>query len=275
MRINPDRSWLRTAAGAALLLTALPAVSAEDRGDAAWNDALRSHYFKDQSIVESEEVVTLEVPYRAEDAALVPLRIKANIPQTEDLYIKTVTLIIDKNPAPIVGRFHFTPRSGRADLAMRVRINEYSPVRAIAETSDGRLTMSRRFVKASGGCSAPVGTDLDAALKRLGRIKFRVDGQSAVLEPVQAQLKISHPNITGMQMDQVTRTYEPAHFVKQVRVDYAGEPIFWAETDISVSENPNFRFYFVPEQPGRLTAEVTDNKGNVFEHTYSLGPGAR
>jgi hypothetical protein len=89
--------------------------------------------------VESEELIELDTPVRAEDAAFVPLKIKAKIPQTRERYIKTITLIIDKNPSPVAGTFHFTPQSGRADLAMRIRVNEYSPVRAIAETSDGRF----------------------------------------------------------------------------------------------------------------------------------------
>ena len=105
---------------------------------------------------------------------MVPVKIIAKIPQTDALYIKTITVIIDKNPAPLAGRFHFTPNSGLANLALRVRVNENSPIRAIAETSDGKLVMSKRFVKASGGCSAPMGTDLEQALKRLGRISSRL-----------------------------------------------------------------------------------------------------
>ena len=34
--------------------------------------------------------------------------------------------------------------------------------------------MTKKFVKASGGCSAPIGADLDAAMKRLGKMKFRL-----------------------------------------------------------------------------------------------------
>ena len=73
-----------------------------------------------------------------------------------------------------MGIFHFTPHSGKADLALRVRLNAYSNVRVITETSDGKLHMSKRFVKASGGCSAPVGTNLEAAFKRMGKMKFKI-----------------------------------------------------------------------------------------------------
>ena len=178
-----------------LLGAAAPVWAAADED--RWGSGLRAEYFQDRAITASKEVIALEAPYRAEDAAIVPLRIRAGIEQTEGRYIKTVTLLIDNNPEPLVGRFHFTPRSGRADLALRVRVNAYSPVRVIAETSDGELHMDEAYVKASGGCSAPVGTDLEAAMKRLGRMKFRVKGPD-LEQPLQTQLGVSHPNITGV-----------------------------------------------------------------------------
>ena len=250
-----------------LLGAAAPVWAAADED--RWGSGLRAEYFQDRPITASKEVIALEAPYRAEDAAIVPLRIRAGIEQTEGRYIKTVTLLIDNNPEPLVGRFHFTPRSGRADLALRVRVNAYSPVRVVAETSDGELHMDEAYVKASGGCSAPVGTDLEAAMQRLGRMKFRVKGPD-LEQPLQTQLGVSHPNITGMQMDQLTRMYAPAHYVTRVKVSFDGEPVFWAETDISVSENPNFRFFFVPGHAGELLAEVTDNKGETYSERFRV-----
>ena len=76
--------------------------------------------------------------------------------------------------------------------------------------------MTKRFVKASGGCSAPAGKDPDAALARLGKMKFRQSGAPVLGEPNLAQLLVSHPNHTGMQMDQVTHHYVPAHFVNNI-----------------------------------------------------------
>jgi len=238
--------------------------------DSVWQNSLKAQFFGDRPIVQSDEVVELEAPVRAEDGAVVPIRIHAKFPQTADRYIKTISLIIDKNPAPLAGKFQFTPQSGRADLALRIRVNEYSPVRVIAETNDGKLFMDTHFVKASGGCSAPVGTDLDAAMKRLGKIRFKTKNITSLDEPVATQLAVSHPNITGMQKDQVSLLYIPPHFVTQVDVKFEGEPIFSAETTISVSENPNFRFYFVPQKEGTLTAEITDSKGMKFTQTYAF-----
>lgn len=252
------------------VFAALPAVSA----DTVWLDPVRQAYFSDRPITESADVIRLEAPERAEDPAVVPVSITAGFPQTADRYIKTITVLIDKNPVPLAGRFTFGPRSGRADLALRIRVNEYSPVRAIAETNDGQLYMASRFVKASGGCSAPVGADLEAAMSRLGTMKFKTRASDQPDEPVLAQLLVSHPNITGLQMDQLTRLYRPAHFVREITVRFNGEPVLVAETDISISENPSFRFYFVPDQPGELTAEVVDSQDQHFTSRHPITPAA-
>ncbi len=238
--------------------------------DLAWLNGLRTAYFGDRPIVESDDVIELEAPKRAQFAAIVPIAVRAKFPQTPERFIKTVTLLIDMNPSPLAGRFHFMQTSGRADLSMRVRINAYGPVRAIAETNDGKLYMSRRFVKGSGGCSAPAGADLEAAMARLGKIKLKTRGTARPNHPLLAQLMISHPNLTGLQMDQVTRLYMPAHFVKQVDVSFDGKPVLSAETDISISENPHFQFYFVPEQSGVLRVDVVDSKGLRFAKTHTV-----
>lgn len=227
---------------------------------------VRASLFQSRPIATAaEDVISLDAPVRAEDAAIVPISIKARFPQTPGRYIDKIYLIIDNNPSPISAIFKFTPQSGRADIETRVRIDEYTQVRAIAETNDGQLHMSTRFVKASGGCSAPPGKDAQAALATLGRMKFRVEGDGNGNQPVLAQLMISHPNNSGLAMDQVSRLFTPAHFVRQVNITYAGQPVMSAEVDISISENPNFRFYFLPRGDGELKAEVIDSNDLRFE----------
>lgn len=264
---------LVTTALAASFFPGRAAQAATAEEDMAWTGGLRDAYFAGREI-KSDDLVVLEAPQRADNAAIVPVSIRAGIPQTEDRYIRTIWLFVDKNPGPLVGKFHFTPASGRADLGLRLRVDTYSPVRAVAETNDGELHMSRRFVKASGGCSAPASSNADAAREQLGRMKFSLTHDSdemsevASEQPSVAQLMIRHPNRSGLQMDQVTRHYTPAEFVKQVRISFEGEEIFQAETSFAVSENPSFRFYFPPQQEGTLTAEVLDTEGREFTETY-------
>ncbi|MGR8933657.1 MAG: quinoprotein dehydrogenase-associated SoxYZ-like carrier [Gammaproteobacteria bacterium] len=256
-----------------LVMSLLPVggVAADaEQDETVWNTALREQFFPGKKLQQGESVISLDAPYRAEDPALVPIKVSAGFEQTEQRYIKRLALFVDKNPVPFVGEFEFTPVSGKADIALRVRINTYSYVRAVAELNDGSMYMTKRFVKASGGCSAPLGADLDAAMQRLGKMKFRLDEGVKLNEPALVQLLISHPNVTGMQMDQVSRLVKPAHFVKQVKVFFNDQPVLIAKTDIAVSADPNFRFYFVPEQAGELRAEITDSEGKSFTASFPL-----
>ncbi len=256
---------------AGLIVANLALAAGEE--DSAWNNVLRKKYFGDRPIEESSSLIELTAPYRAEDPALVPVSIAAKIPQTADKYIKTITLIIDNNPTPFAAAFHFTPESGKADVATRLRFNAYTNIRAIAETNDGKLSMVKTFVKASGGCSAPIGADLDAAMARMGKMKFKLEGDKlSPGQPNLVQLLISHPNISGMQMDQISRMVKPAHFVNEVKVSFNGKPVFTAETDIAESTDPNFRFYFVPDKAGELKAEIKDNLNKQFSYTQAVSP---
>ena len=267
-----------------LILSLIPLLSKAEGDDDSWNNVLKAQFFAGKSIEESDAVVSLDAPYRAEDPAIVPLKVSAKIPQTQDKYIKKIWLFVDKNPLPFVGEFEFFPESGKADLALRIRVNTYSNVRAIAETNDGKLTMTKKFVKASGGCSAPVGADLDEALKRQGKVKFRLDEGVQTGQPALTQLMISHPNLTGMQMDQMTRFIRKSNFIDQLKVSFNGKPVLNAKIDIAISADPNFRFYFVPDKAGELKAEFTDiscespirrdvcSKQRGYSQSYAVSP---
>ena len=84
---------------------------------------------------------------------------------------------------------------------------------------------------------------------------------------------IIHPNHSGLVMDQMTHLYVPAYFVRTINVSYAGRPVLSAEVDFSISENPNFRFYFVPREEGELKAEVVDTKDLKFEYLLAVRRG--
>ncbi len=265
-----------------LLFGSLSAFADQDENE--WNNTLKNQYFSGKIIEESDKIIELDVPVRAEDPALVPIKINTKINQTKDSYIKKIVVFVDKNPFPFVGEFEFTPDSGKADLAMRIRVNTYSYIRAIAELNDGKLSMTKKYVKASGGCSAPVGADLEAAMQRLGKMKFRLDNAIKTDEPALVQLLISHPNLSGMQMDQVTRFIKKSHFIETMKVSFNDKTILTAKTDIAISSDPNFRFYFVPNTAGTLKAEISDTqcesptardvckKGNTYTETYAVNP---
>lgn len=246
---------------------------AEGEDETAWNGTLKTKFFGEQAILEDKDTIEISGPYRAEDPALVPIQVTSKFSQSADHFIKNITIVIDNNPTPFSASFDFTPESGKADIATRMRVNAYTFVRAIAQTNDGKLHMTKTFIKASGGCSAPIGTDAEAAKARMGKMKFKLEGDKAILsQPNPLQLLISHPNITGMQMDQISRVVQPAHYVTDVKVTFDGKPILGVKGDIAVSADPNFRFFFTPNQAGELKAEIKDNLGNQWSATQQISP---
>lgn len=258
------------AALSATLAGAAPMFAASDdpAASAIWQK-VRASLFEGRAIAKAPEgALILEAPARAIDAAVVPIAIRTRFPQpaagAQARHVAKLYLIIDANPSPISAIFQFAPESSRADVETRVRVDEYSHVRAVAELSDGTLYATTRFVKASGGCSAPAGSDAAAALASMGKMRFRIDGDVKGREPVLAQLLIDHPNHSGMAMDQATRQYTPAHYVRKVDVTLGDKLVFSADVDFSISENPNFRFYFKPQPGAELRATVVDSRDLRF-----------
>lgn len=235
---------------------------------------VRNGLFGTRAIDENAgEIIVLEAPNRAEDASTVPIAIRTKIVQSPSRYVQKLYLLVDNNPSPIAAVFELTPDSGRADIETRIRIEQYTDVRAIAELNDGSLYMASHYVKASGGCSAPADKDPKEALRNAGRIKLRVDGPLEAGKPAAVQLAISHPNASGLVLDQVSRLYEPAYYVRKLSVRYGDKLVLSADIDFSISENPNFRFYFLPSGDGALRADVVDTKDLSFssEVAFKLG----
>jgi sulfur-oxidizing protein SoxY len=234
-----------------------------------WN-ALKQAIFGKREVMDGTAVIQLDAPPRALDAALVPLTL--NIVGGE--LVKGVYLVIDNNPSPLAGHITFGPKADPSSLKLRVRVNEYTLIHAVAEAQDGALYGISKFVKAAGGCSAPAGTDESEALRELGEMKLRVLGTFTAGKPLQAQLMVRHPNFNGMQMNQITRMYTPPRFIKTTEVSYEGANVLRIDSDISMSSDPVVTFGFVPRGPGQLKVRVVDSEDKSFERSFDVPAAA-
>ena len=100
-----------------------------------------------------EGKITLELPEIAENGNTVPVGFSVDSPMTENDYVKSVHLFAEKNPAADVASVHFTPASGVAKAAFRMRMAGTQNVVAVAEMSDGTLYTAKKLVKVTiGGC---------------------------------------------------------------------------------------------------------------------------
>lgn len=249
------------------------APAGESAADVARWTELRTALFGNRPVEDGKGVIALTTPYRAEDAAVVPIGVRSLLDPNGERRIESLYLTIDMNPTPLVATFRFLGERPFDELATRVRVNAYTNVRAIAATDDGKLYMVSHYVKASGGCSAPSLKDPAAAAAGLGRMKLVLPEKVRPGDRILAQIMIKHPNSSGLQFDQVSRQFIPADYVKRIEASYAGKPLFVADTDISISEDPSLRFGLVPESSGDLQVRVQDSKGRAFEERFPVTPG--
>ncbi len=250
-------------------LATLPVHAEEDEATRVerWQD-LKHAVFGDRAVLDGAGVVALEAPARAQDAALVPITV--NLPGSDR--VKALYIIVDGNPSPLAGTFHFGPLADPHSLKTRVRVDQYTLMHAVAETEDGRLFAAERFVKAAGGCSAPSLKDPQLAMSRMGQMRVRLEGDAPLAEgrTAVAQLLISHPNNNGMQVDQLTHNFVPPRFIQDIDVSYGDQAVFKMDADISLSEDPVITFGFTPRGPGPLRVKMQDSTQAVFKQDFPL-----
>ena len=206
-------------------------------------------------------MLTIDTPYRPEDAAIVPLGIRL-LPEAGAPRIRGITVVIDESPSRLAVVFRPGPDAELSAISTRVRVDSRTNIHVVAKGTQGTLNVAQRFVKASSGCSAPAVKHV-AGDVALGTMWFRqfpppADAQNAR----EAQLMIRHPNYSGMQMDQLTRLYTPAQFVSTIKLWQGDGAILEIESGIAVSENPEFRFVFRAAGSGPFHITDTPSMAN-------------
>jgi sulfur-oxidizing protein SoxY len=231
--------------------------------------ALAAQAFPGQALQDGAALLSIDAPYRAEDAAVVPVAVRTTLGADDPRRVRKITLVIDANPSPLAAVFTLEPESGIDHIATRVRVDDYTNVHAVAELTDGRLYAVSRYVKASGGCSAPALKQTADSIP-LGTLRFREFPAEPGSDPGrrEAQVMVRHPNYSGMQMDQMSRLYIPADFVQVVRVWQGDQLLLTIEGGISISENPAFRFSFKPSGAKSFRVEAGDSEGKRFGSVF-------
>ncbi|MBN9673335.1 quinoprotein dehydrogenase-associated SoxYZ-like carrier [Labrenzia aggregata] len=266
------KSLIRPAA-AALVLAALysvPAASAE----ASW-PGLRSELFGDRFLAVSDDVISIDAPYRTGNDARTDLVVRLAAP--EGHAFKGLHLILDENPMPVSAELSFAQPLATFEFAATMRFNGATPVHVVGELENGQLFVAETFVKTSGqgACAAPPGTDPEKALATLGQMELvlrpREDAASLVRNlragrpnDLALDVKMSHPSHSGMQRDQISLLYIPMRYVETLDIDLNGAPFVTMTGSISLSENPQVTVT-VPTGTKRVRAQLTDTDGTTSE----------
>jgi len=252
--------------GAPLALLAAPGVNDPWPG-------LVQDIFNNRPMNDGSDVIGIEMPVRAEDAAIVPVTLRTKLSPSDSRQVLSITLVIDQNPAPMAAKFQLGPDAKVSEISTRVRVNNYTDVHAVAELSDGKLYMAKTYVKASGGCSAPAAKNAEEASARIGQMRYRQfakAGEGPASGVREAQVMIGHPNNSGLQMDQLTQLYVPAFFINELRLWQDDSLVLTMEGGISISEDPNIRFTYVSNGAKHFRAEAKDTEGHVFQRDWQV-----
>ena len=256
---------IRLVALVALAAVAVPAWSqSQSPSSGAWQ-YLRAQFYGSRDIGEvDEKLMSIQAPANTPDPSATPITVRFG--DNAAGKVKQLRLIIDNNPSPLAATMNLQSGIPVDELDMRVRIDRFTSVRAIAELNDGSLEMRSTWVNASGGCSAPPSA---AGGGKLGDIRLRTADDDKSL-----QMSIRHPNNSGFQIDPVSGDAIPPHYISHIRLTAGGKTVLDADTGISLSENPTLRI--ASEQPlnGPLHFDAADSKEAHFSATWS-GPGSQ
>ena len=108
-------------------------------------DDLLKDLFGD-AIIENSTQVNIKAPEIAENGAVVPITVQANLPKVE-----SVSILVDKNPRPLAAQFVMKPADNSA-ISTRLKLAETSSVTAIVK-ADGKLYSATKQIKVTiGGC---------------------------------------------------------------------------------------------------------------------------
>lgn len=229
-------------------------------GSPVWADVAKEYF--PGSIV-FDERVKVTVPSVVENQAQVPVIADARaVPNVEKIVV-----VADLNPIRKV--LVFSPAQSRAHafVSFRMKVEQATPVRAAALTSDGVWHVGGVFLEsAGGGCSSPALARGEADWSETvgnaqGRAWRQADGTARL------RLRIKHPMDTGLAMDNT-----PAFYIETLEVkDDSGAPLATMETFEPVSEDPTLTIELqVAPSTGSLKIDGRDNNGTIYRSVVPI-----
>lgn len=200
-----------------------------------------------------DERVKLSVPPFAEDARQVPIQVDASAFDGQ-----VVRMLAWAELNPIAQIFDFKPgEQVLPRLAIRIRVEQATPLRVAVLTRDGMWHVGSAQVDAAGGgCTAPSVVRAEAGWEeRLGEVL----GKRYVLSDAnRLRVQVAHP------MDNGLVGGIPEFFLNQAQLrDRQGNTLASLELFPAVSENPTISL----DVKGAVETELwlRDNNGNEFK----------
>ncbi len=218
-----------------------------------WTEMKEQFFGSDQVVFDDR--VKVSVPRVVENQAQVPVTVDARaLPG-----VKKLVVFADLNPIQHVATLGIAKAA--PFLALRMKVEQATPVRAGAQTEDGVWHVGGVFLDAAGGgCSTPSMARQDADWSDTvghaqGKLYRELDGS------VRARFRVRHPMDTGLARDNT-----PSYFIEDLDFrSQAGEQLATLELREPVSEDPTLTVLVrLPLQDAGLTILGRDNQGEIY-----------
>ena len=218
---------------------------------------LRKEFLGAAARTQFDARVRVQGPAFAEDPMNVPITVAVDLPGVQRLIV-----LVDRNPIRKV--LELQPITALPAVSFRFKLEQASPVRALAQTADGLWHVGGTWVdSAGGGCTVAGGSRADGSwTQTLGQVSGRIYASALPGGDSSARLRvrIMHPMDTGLVGG------IPAFFVSKLAVrDAADRELLRIQTFEPVSENPVFSFEFGTAPAGPLRIVGVDNNGNRID----------
>lgn len=250
-------AWLPRARADQPGLPAIDRTEGDPLGTLQWPD-LRREFIGEGAVAFSDRV-RVRVPETADDPLNVPVMVDARGLAADGVRIRLIRVVVDRNPIRHV--VDFEPLRSLPVLSLRLKLEQASPVRALAQAEDGAWHVAGAWVQAAGGgCTVAGSSRTDGSWSRtLNQVRARLF-DNVIEGSRRLRVQVMHPMDTGL-----VAGIPAFHVERLALLDAAGQPWWRLALREPVSENPSLGFELPLSLSGPLRLRGQDNNGNPID----------
>lgn len=252
--------WILRLASIVLLCCLMPIHSQAAPVIDNWS-VIQDAFFAGRYVENATNQIVIHAPEQAENAAIVPFSFSI---QNQTTQFKTIYLFIDANPITHTLTLRLPTKLQQLTMATRIRLENNSYVRVIAETESGALLMAKVAIKTpGGGCGGGISADEAALRSSAGKMKLNQQIEAKNSTHI---INIKHPMRTGFERT-VMGYYAKAWFVNQLELQANHHAALGADLGPGISADPYLKLQLSPPMEFD-SIKIKDNESNVYQQNF-------
>lgn len=234
--------------------------------DAQYWPVIHQAFFSGKTIHDGAQLIHIDAPQMAEDAAIVPLAFSVDATAITEHKLHKVYLFVDANPIQHTATIQYL-QNQPINVATRIKLDKSSMVRVIVESVDGQYWMHQVFIKTpGGGCSGGLGGNEAKIRAEAGKMKLAISpisGDGAATH--QMRLHIKHPMRTGFERT-TQGYYAKAYYIKQLDFSMDNAALFRVDLGVGISADPYFAMTINAHKLPPIRVNAIDNENKSYQH---------